>query len=136
MLYHLTMAANMKYPLDATKYPPDPRHLPIQPGTSDGRYVYVQDELATIWIVPDNVPHLHPKVLGYGLPAKYAGDLTIKNGRIVDVTNCSGTFQFDDAGDCDESWNCCVSKAGKSCREASDCSRTLKRFAPWYWNKI
>ena len=26
----------------------------------------------------------------------YAGDLTIANGRFVDLTNLSGTFQFDD----------------------------------------
>jgi hypothetical protein len=29
-------------------------------------------------------------------PAIYAGDMRIKNGRIADVTNLSGTFQFDD----------------------------------------
>jgi hypothetical protein len=27
----------------------------------------------------------------------YAGDLTIRGGRVVDVTNLSGTFEFDDA---------------------------------------
>ncbi len=87
----------MKLPLDLTDHPPDPRSEAIRLGTSDRRYVYVQDEHETIWIVPDDVPHLHPKVLGHKRPAKYAGDLTVKDGKIVDVTNCSGTFQFDDA---------------------------------------
>jgi hypothetical protein len=26
----------------------------------------------------------------------YAGDMTIRRGRVVDLTNLSGTFQFDD----------------------------------------
>lgn len=39
---------------------------------------------------------MHPKVLGGGLPAMYAGDLTIRGGRVVDLTNLSGTFEFDD----------------------------------------
>jgi hypothetical protein len=26
----------------------------------------------------------------------YAGDMTIRGGRVVDLTNLSGTFQFDD----------------------------------------
>jgi hypothetical protein len=26
----------------------------------------------------------------------YAGDLTVRNGRIADMTNLSGTFQFED----------------------------------------
>jgi len=39
---------------------------------------------------------MHPRVLGGGLPAKYAGDMTIRGGRVVDITNLSGTFQFDD----------------------------------------
>jgi hypothetical protein len=46
--------------------------------------------------VPDG-PHMHPRVLGGAQAALYAGDLTIANGRVVDLTNLSGTFQFDDA---------------------------------------
>jgi hypothetical protein len=46
-------------------------------------------------VVPDG-PHVHPRILGGGQPAQYAGDLTIQNGRVVDLTNLSGTFQFDD----------------------------------------
>jgi len=37
---------------------------------------------------------MHPKVLGGAQPASYAGDLTIENGVITDLTNLSGTFQF------------------------------------------
>jgi hypothetical protein len=39
---------------------------------------------------------MHPKVLGGGRPAIYAGDLTIRGSRVVDLTNLSGTFEFDD----------------------------------------
>jgi hypothetical protein len=39
---------------------------------------------------------LHPKVLGGGQAAAYAGDMTIRGGKVVDLTNLSGTFQFDD----------------------------------------
>ncbi len=35
-------------------------------------------------------------MLGYARPAMYAGDLTIENGQVVDITNLSGTFEFDD----------------------------------------
>jgi hypothetical protein len=48
-----------------------------------------------VYVVPDG-PHLHPKVLGGGRPALYAGDMTVRGGRVVDLTNLSGTFQFDD----------------------------------------
>lgn len=55
----------------------------------------MQDQTGIIWVLPDG-PHRHPRVLGGGKPARYAGDLVIKHGRIGDVTNLSGTFQFDD----------------------------------------
>jgi len=87
----------MKSPLDLTNYEPDRRSRPLEIGAPDGRYVYVQDEDDVIWAVPDDQPHLHPKVLGHARPARFAGDLTIEHGKIVDLTNCSGTFQFDDA---------------------------------------
>ena len=35
-------------------------------------------------------------VLGGVQPALYAGDLTIEDGAVTDLTNLSGTFQFDD----------------------------------------
>jgi hypothetical protein len=62
--------------------------------SSRWRYVFVQDIQGTIFVLPDG-PHLHPRVLGGGRPALYAGDLTIQNGNILDVTNLSGTFQCD-----------------------------------------
>jgi hypothetical protein len=62
----------------------------------DGGYVYVQDIDHVIHIMIDG-PHHHVRVLGQAAPALYAGDLTIKRGRIADLTNLSGTFQFDDA---------------------------------------
>jgi hypothetical protein len=85
----------MKAPLDPTPYLRDPRSTPIHPGIADGGYVYVQDAAGVIWVVPDGL-HMHPKVLGGGLLAMYAGDLSIQGGRITDLTNLSGTFQFDD----------------------------------------
>ena len=61
----------------------------------DGLYAYVQDEVGVVFVVPDG-PHIHPKVLGKGRSARYAGDLTLVGGEILDITNLSGTFQFDD----------------------------------------
>lgn len=85
----------MKDPLDRTAYEQDPRSAQIRPDMPNGSYVYVQDENGAVFVLPDG-PHLHPKVLGGARPAMYAGDLTIEDGTIVDVTNLSGTFQFDD----------------------------------------
>jgi hypothetical protein len=85
----------MKIPLDPTPYPRDPRSRAISRKTKDGNYVYVRDPAGIVYVLPDG-PHTHPKVLGGGCPAMYAGDLTI-SGRVVrDVTNLSGTFQCDD----------------------------------------
>lgn len=85
----------MKSPLDRTPYPRDSRSTPISASTSDGGYVYVQDTNGVVFVLPDG-PHLHPRVLGGAQPALYAGDLTIVTGRVSDLTNLSGTFQFDD----------------------------------------
>lgn len=85
----------MKFPLDRKRVPRDRRSRPIHVGIADGNYVYVQDTDGVIWVLADG-PHRHPCVLGGGNPAQYAGDLTITDGRIKDVTNLSGTFQFDD----------------------------------------
>lgn len=67
----------------------------MDPHAADGVYVYVQDASGVLWVLPDG-PHLHPKIFGQARPAMYAGDLTVANGKITDVTNLSGTFQFDD----------------------------------------
>jgi len=85
----------LKAPLDATPYPQDPRSRPIAANIADGGYVYVRDGNGIVYILPDG-PHLHPKVLGGARPAMYAGDMTIQGGKVVGLTNLSGTFQFDD----------------------------------------
>jgi hypothetical protein len=85
----------MKAPLDPTPYPQDPRSIPIATSVADGGYVYVRDVGGVIFVLPDG-PHMHPLVLGSAQPAMYAGDMTIRGGHVVDLTNLSGTFQFDD----------------------------------------
>jgi hypothetical protein len=85
----------VKYPQDRTPYPRDPRSRPIDASVPDGGYVYVRDVNGVVFVVPDG-PHMHPKVLGGGQPAIYAGDLTVRGGKVVDLTNLSGTFEFDD----------------------------------------
>ena len=82
-------------PLDSTPYPRDSRSREAIPGLPDGNYVFVQDEQGVIFVLPDG-PHIHPRVLGAARSAKYAGDLRVADGTIVDVTNLSGTFQCDD----------------------------------------
>lgn len=89
------MPPRLKDPLDQTPYPQDPRSRPIDLSIADGGYVYERDANGTVHVVPVG-PHLHPKVLGGARPAMYAGDLTFLHGRIADLTNLSGTFQFDD----------------------------------------
>ncbi len=64
-------------------------------GFEDGLNVYVQDSQGIVHGLADG-PHMHPKVLGGAQAAIYAGDLSIANGRVTDLTNLSGTFQFDD----------------------------------------
>lgn len=85
----------MKFPRDRRPVQRDKRSQPMQDRLPDGNYVYVQDTQGVIWALPDG-PHRHPRVLGGGSPAQYAGDLVVENGRIHDVTNLSGTFRFDD----------------------------------------
>ncbi|MBI2805157.1 MAG: hypothetical protein HYX68_09295 [Planctomycetes bacterium] len=85
----------MKLPQDTFPYSQDPRSQPVAHDFPDGGYVYVQDTNGIVMALPDS-PHLHPKVLGGGKPALYAGDLTILDGAVADLTNLSGTFQFDD----------------------------------------
>ncbi|HYV36865.1 MAG TPA: hypothetical protein VE988_14245 [Gemmataceae bacterium] len=85
----------MKLPQDKTPYPRDPRSISLSAHLSDGLYVFVQDNQGIVHLLPDG-PHMHPKVLGGAEPAMYAGDLMVNNGRVADLTNLSGTFQFDD----------------------------------------
>jgi hypothetical protein len=84
-----------KSPLDTTPYPRDSRSQALPSSLPDGSYIYVRDVRGIIYILPDG-PHMHPHVLGAAAPATYAGDFTIEQRTVVDVTNLSGTFQFDD----------------------------------------
>jgi len=85
----------MRPPLDPFPYPRDPRSRRADATLPDGLFALVQDGNGQVWVVPDG-PHIHPKVLGGGQLAMYAGDMRVSQGRIEDVTNLSGTFQFDD----------------------------------------
>jgi len=87
--------SNLKPPLDPSPYQRDSRSRLADATLFDGLYAYVQDQQGQVWVVPDG-PHIHPKVLGGGRSAMYAGDLCVSQGKIEDVTNLSGTFQFDD----------------------------------------
>ncbi len=82
-------------PQDPYPYEPDPRACRIHRVLPDGLYVYVQDLMGDIWIAPDGA-HQHPKILDHAQPVQFAGDLSIEDGRIADLTNVSGTFQCDD----------------------------------------
>ncbi len=86
----------MKYPLDNRKYERDAGSQPMSIHVQDGCYVFVRDVDGVIYVLRDG-PHKHPAVLGGGMPAMYAGDLTKRGNSITDLTNLSGTFQFDDA---------------------------------------
>ncbi len=86
----------MKYPLDDEKYNRDARSQRMTPVVPDGCYVYVRDIDGIIYVLSDG-QHVHPRVLGGAKPATYAGDLTKRGIVITDLTNLSGTFQFDDA---------------------------------------
>ena len=85
-----------KAPLDNRPYPRDPRSTPLRFGIGDGTYVFVLDLNQVIQVLVDG-PHQHVRVLGHAASALYAGDLTIQQNRIVDLTNLSGTFQFEEA---------------------------------------
>ena len=77
-------------------YERDSRSVPVHAGLPDGVYVYVVDKAGTIWVLPDEHAHQHVKILGGTAPVQYAGDMEISQGMIKSVTNCSGTFQFND----------------------------------------
>jgi len=80
---------------DPFPYPADPNRRLVNKTLPDGLYAYAQALSGEIWVVQDR-PHVHPKILGGGAPARYAGDLSIQGGEVIDVTNLSGTFQCDD----------------------------------------
>lgn len=67
-------------PHDPFPYPQNP-HSRIADGTlPDGLYAYVQDVSGNVWTLPDQ-PHVHPRVLGLGQSALYAGDSTSRAAR-------------------------------------------------------
>lgn len=90
-------ARPLRVPLDPFPYAQDPRSRPADATLPDGLYAYVQDENGIVQAMPDG-PHVHPKVLGGARSAIYAGDFTVANHTVADLTNLSGTFQFDDPG--------------------------------------
>jgi hypothetical protein len=92
------MSIEMKYPLDDENYGRDIRSKAITSQLPDGAYVFVRDVDGTIYVLPDG-PHQHPKVLGSGKPAVYAGDFSKRGQFVTDLTTLSGTFQFEDATD-------------------------------------
>jgi len=69
----------------------------LRPGSVEpGEYVYVQDVHGTVFIA-DNGPGMHPQTLGGGQPALSAGTVKVDaDGRITEITNQSGHFQFTD----------------------------------------
>ena len=84
-----------KKPKDRTRYAISPDSWPLTFGEPVGRYVFVVDLTETIHVAPDG-SHMHPKVLGLAQAALQAGEISIDRlGGIEEVTNCSGTFQFD-----------------------------------------
>ncbi len=83
-------------PIDRTRYPRHPDSRPIHLGIDDGAYVFAQDEAGIVHVLEDG-PHRHPLILGEARPARFAGDLTIDQEDVTDITNLSGTFQFDSA---------------------------------------
>jgi hypothetical protein len=88
------MSLTPRRPLDRYAYERDPRSRMLSPDVGDGRFVYVVDLQSRIWVVPDDGPHLHPKVLGNRQSALYAGEMTIHQSCVKELTNCSGTYQF------------------------------------------
>jgi hypothetical protein len=84
----------LKRPLDRRLFDRDPRSARLSSATADGRYVYAIDAEYKIYVLPDDAAHLHPKILGNGQAARYAGEVVLSGGRVTELTNCSGTFQF------------------------------------------
>lgn len=62
---------------------------------ADGNYVYAQNLVGIVYFAPDG-PHQHPKIFGGGQAVRYAGDVRIRRGMIIDITNLSGTFCCDE----------------------------------------
>lgn len=85
----------MKKPVDPTPYRQHRLSRQASSDLADGNYVYVQAAEDELWVLPDG-PHRHPRILGNATAVKYAGDLRVEDGTIVDITNLSGTFLCDE----------------------------------------
>lgn len=84
---------NLTPPKDPFPYARHAASRPFTPGLDAGIYVYALDANGVVWVVPDG-PHMHPQILGGGLPAAGAGEIAIEAGGVViQVNNLSGTFQ-------------------------------------------
>lgn len=80
-------------PLQDAHVEQDPRSRPLNIDFPDGLYVFAQHLDGTVWAVADRSEHQHTTILGGKVSVRYAGDLEIRQGKIVSLTNCSGTFQ-------------------------------------------
>ena len=90
------MAWKLRMPLDRREYKRHRDSRPLARGAEAGDYVYVVDADQTLQLLPDG-SHRHPLVLGGARPAFYAGTLRIdRNGKVIELTNLSGTFRFDE----------------------------------------
>ena len=88
------MFGKVKRPNDTFPYVRSLNSRPLTIAESVGQYVFVVDIDETIHVAPDG-SHMHPKVLGNGDSALYAGELTIDSpGNVEQITNLSGTFSF------------------------------------------
>ena len=67
--------------------------IPLGPKTADGTYIYVRNTHGEIRILPETGQH--PAVFGGNVPTTGAGELTMKNGQLIQIDNYSGNFKFD-----------------------------------------
>jgi hypothetical protein len=73
--------------------PPNPQARLFGPDLPDGVYAYVQAPNGQVVVGPAR-GHVHPSILGNGMPAAGAGELVVEGGVVAEVNNISFTFQF------------------------------------------
>lgn len=88
-----------KLPGDLKLWPRHPNSCVLSKNAPAGSYVYLRDASGLIYVCPDpkqgHGTHLHPQILGYGLPASAAGSMIIGQGATIErLDNYSGTFCF------------------------------------------
>src|SRR5207237_758989 len=59
----------------------------------DGTYAYVQAPNGQVVVGPAQ-GHVHPGILGNGMPAAGAGEIIVQDSVVTEVNNISFTFQF------------------------------------------